>query len=109
MKRIIFFLVFVFTLSFAATAQSEATPTAVVQKIKVFPNPASNVVNILGLKNSSRAQIIVSDTYGNAILEHHWAIRNNALNIPITTLRSGIYIVTIQSQEQQVQTKFYKK
>lgn len=79
------------------------------QKVKVFPNPATNVVNILGLQNSDRAAISITDAYGNAVLEHRWEIKNNALNIPVTSLNSGIYIVTIRSAEQQVQTKFYKQ
>jgi hypothetical protein len=80
-----------------------------IQKIKVFPNPATNVVNILGLINSAKADILVSDVYGNALLKHQWHIKNNAINIPIASLDSGIYMVTIVSQEQKVQTKFYKK
>lgn len=109
MKRffILFFLAFSF--SFAANAQDDVIEITIAKKVKVFPNPATNVVNILGLKNSSRAEISISDTYGNTVLEHRWAIKNNALNIPITSLNSGIYIITIRSQEQQVQTKFYKQ
>ena len=79
------------------------------QKIKVFPNPATNVVNILGLRNSIRADIVVSDMYGHVVLRHQWQIRNKALNIPISTLSPGIYRVAIRSQEQNVQAKFYKK
>lgn len=79
------------------------------QKIKVFPNPATNVVNILGLKNSNKADILISDVYGNIVLTHQWRIKNNALNIPIVTLSSGIYIVSIRSWEQNVQVKFYRQ
>lgn len=80
-----------------------------VQKIKVFPNPATNVVTIFGLKNSAKAKIHILDAYGNLMLEYQWAIKNNALNIPIARLRAGIYIVSIISAEQKVKTKFYKK
>lgn len=104
----------IFILGFqCATAQSETqskkTATTETLKVKVFPNPATNVVNILGIKNSNRAEIQIIDAYGNAVLQHRWAIKNNALNIPVTSLDSGIYIVTIRSEEQQVQTKFYKQ
>jgi len=78
------------------------------QKIKVFPNPATNVVNILGLKNSSRANITISDISGNTVLQHQWAIGNNAISIPIPNLNAGIYVARIDSEEQQIQTKFYK-
>ena len=102
--------------SFCASAQTSQTQettkkieTIKKHKIKVFPNPATNVVNILGLINSNQANIIVSDLYGTIVLQHQWAIRNNSLSIPIPSLDSGIYVVHIKSKKQQVQTKFYKK
>ncbi len=98
--------------SFAQIDDGKSDPVSqeiTVQKVKVFPNPAINVVNVLGLQNSNRAEIIVSDLYGNAILHHKWEIKNNALNIPISNLESGIYMISIRSQEQTVKTKFYKK
>ena len=100
--------------SFCANAQTlenheTSTETVVKQKIKVFPNPATNVVNILGLKNSSRATITISDISGNIALQHQWSIRNNAVSIPVPNLNAGIYVVRIESEEQQIQTKFYKR
>ncbi len=113
MKKVLPILILMFfcSVGFAqmggtSTVRQE-TPSA--QKVKVFPNPATNVVNILGLKNSNKADIIISDVYGNVQIKHQWRIKNNALNIPISTLNSGMYIVTIRSQEQHIQTKFYKK
>lgn len=114
-KKLLFFiLIFVFGLQCAIAQSGNRTETITTgqtntQKVKVFPNPATNVVNILGLKNSNRAVILIMDTYGNIVLEHHWEIKNKALNLSVSSLHSGIYIVTIRSEEQQVQTKFYKK
>ncbi|WP_298484343.1 T9SS type A sorting domain-containing protein [uncultured Maribacter sp.] len=79
------------------------------QNLKVFPNPATNVVNVLGLKNATNANITVVDTYGTTVLKHNWEIKNNAINIPISSLSSGIYRITIHSNEEHVQTKFLKK
>jgi len=109
MKRVIILFIIAFSLSFSANAQTDGQEIVITKKVKVFPNPASNVVNVLGLKNSTRAEISILDAYGNTVLEHRWAIRNNALNIPISSLNSGVYIITIRSQEQQLQTKFYKQ
>lgn len=113
MKKAFITLILLFYCSFglAQTNESSFPPqeTQSVQKLKVFPNPATNVVNIFGLKNSNKADIIISDVYGSIQLKHQWRIKNNALNIPIARLNSGIYIVTISSQEQQIQLKFYKK
>jgi hypothetical protein len=115
MKKL--FLIFIIALfsSFKGHGQTmdykepNSTNLPSTQKIKVFPNPATNVVNILGLENSIKANIVISDIYGNMVLTHQWRIKNNALNIPISTLSSGIYIITIRSQEQSLQTKFYKQ
>lgn len=109
-------VIFLILFSFCATAQSSQIQETSVQKkeitkqkIKVFPNPATNVVNILGLRNSTQANIYISDVSGHLVLQHQWAIRTNSLSIPIPNLNSGIFVVRIESQEQQVQTKFYKK
>lgn len=113
MKKIFIFLVLAIV-ALEASAQAntnakEPTEEIKVTKIKVFPNPATNVVNILGLLNSTRAKISITDTYGNILLQHNWSIRNKSLSIPIAQLNSGIYYISISSKEQQIQTKFYKK
>ncbi len=79
------------------------------EKIKVFPNPATNIINVLGLQNSSSSLIKVLDVYGNTVLEHRWAIKNNAVNIPIANLEKGIYLISIRANERTIQTKFYKQ
>ena len=112
MKKLLFIIAiffFGFQYTSAQSANEIGKSTTEQIKIKVFPNPATNVVNVLGLQNSNRAAIMISDTYGNTVQEHHWRIKNNAVNIPVTSLDSGIYIITIHSEEQQVQTKFYKQ
>ncbi|MEM9141829.1 MAG: T9SS type A sorting domain-containing protein [Bacteroidota bacterium] len=80
-----------------------------VSKVKLFPNPATNVINVLGLKNSDQAHIVISDTYGTPVLQHKWRIKNNAINIPIAHLDSGIYLISINCKEQKVREKFYKQ
>jgi hypothetical protein len=81
----------------------------VKSEIIVFPNPAENTVHILGLADSNKAAIVITNVLGEVVLKHHWEIRNNALSIPIPNLKPGIYMLTINSREQQIKTKFYKK
>lgn len=115
MKKFLSIILFIVLCPFSGQAQeidqkrTASQHDTLIQEIKIFPNPATNVVNILGLKNSDKADILISDAYGNALLKHQWRIKNNAINIPIASLESGIYMVTIVSQEQKVQTKFFKK
>jgi len=79
------------------------------QDIKVFPNPATNVINVLGLKNDSNAAISIRDSYGTQIIFHQWDIKRNSLNIPVFNLEKGLYMISIQSEHQNVKTKFYKQ
>lgn len=95
----------------AGLAQTNLTENAkrTEEKITIFPNPATNVINVLGLKNTRNAIILISDLYGTTLLNHQWEIKNNALNIPVANLEGGIYLLSIQSEEQNIKTKFYKK
>jgi len=113
MKKL-FLLLCLILCSLCVHSQTEDTintlqKEVIKQKIKVFPNPATHVINILGLLNSNRANIVISDAYGNTVLQYNWAIKEKALSVPVAQLNSGIYIITIVSKEQQVQTKFFKK
>ncbi|MEO1009724.1 MAG: T9SS type A sorting domain-containing protein [Bacteroidota bacterium] len=109
MKKLLALLAIILVSVIGYSQENDAKGAATETAVRIFPNPATNVINILGLKNSARAHIIISDTYGNKVLEHQWAIRNNALNIPIATLRPGVYAITISSPGQRVQTRFYKR
>lgn len=101
---------FIVLCAFSTIAQStEEAYFREKQKVVVFPNPAENTVHLLGLENSSRANIIITNTYGAIVLQHRWEIRNHSLSIPIPNLGAGIYVLTINSKEQQIQTKFYKR
>ncbi|MEP3373131.1 MAG: T9SS type A sorting domain-containing protein [Maribacter dokdonensis] len=99
MKRILIILAFII---FSATQLAS-------QDVKVFPNPATNVINVLGLKNDKNAVITVRDSYGNQVIFHQWDIKRNSLNIPVFNLEKGLYMITIQSEHQNIKTKFYKQ
>ncbi len=79
------------------------------EKIKVFPNPADHVVNVIGIKNCEKATITVSDAYGNIVGQYSWAIKNQALNLPVNNLEPGLYSITIRSESQNTSVKFYKR
>ncbi|MFC4096218.1 T9SS type A sorting domain-containing protein [Euzebyella saccharophila] len=111
MKLKWFLGVILLIMSLAVVAQEEpySQQTPKPQKVKVFPNPATNVVNIIGLTNSDKANITIYDIYGNPIFSRQWEIRKHALSIPVSSLEAGAYIITINSNQQNVRTKFYKK
>ncbi len=78
-------------------------------KIKVFPNPASHTVNVLGLANSDKATIRLTEMSGNTVQEYRWAIQNNAVSLPIADLDPGIYMILIRSGSQEISVKFFKQ
>ncbi len=111
MKKQFWMVLLVFCCANICQAQSNEKATKGQQEIavKLYPNPAISVINILGLKDTEKATIIVSDIYGNIVLRHEWKIKKNVINLPVASLEKGLYIITIRSEEQQVNTKFYKQ
>ncbi len=109
MKKLLLILSLFFAMALGHSQEGNPEQIAVQPKIKLFPNPATNVINVLGLENSARANILISDIYGNSVLQHQWKIKNNALSIPVAHLEKGVYMIIINSLEQKVSTKFYKQ
>lgn len=110
MKNLViyFFFISMMHVGFSQSKKNDERPYP-KNTIKIFPNPASNVINVLGLINDRSASIRITDTYGNQVTFHQWDIKRNALNIPVLHLEQGIYLITIQSEHQKVQTKFFKQ
>ena len=112
MKNKILFFIYItaFQVGFSQSYKHEiSVETKNPIKIKVFPNPATNVINILGLHNSPNASIIITDISGTQVISHQWVIKHNALNIPVFNLEKGVYLITIQTEHQKIQRKFFKE
>lgn len=112
--RILGLSIILFFIYLSATAQTSEearhdNEIAARQKIKIFPNPATTVVNILGVVNTTKANISISDVYGKEVLNLVREIRNESISIAIPNLEAGIFVIRITSEEQQVHTKFYKQ
>lgn len=110
MKKIVVLVIFMIGIITLANSQSKGdlVNSATTENIKLFPNPATTVINVLGLKNATNASILISDVYGKPILNYIWEIKNNALNIPIAHIEKGVYMLTIRSEEQSIRKKFIK-
>jgi hypothetical protein len=109
MERMIFVSLCLFSTLLFSQQEKALDNVSAVQEIIIFPNPATTVVNVLGLKNAPQASIVLSDMYGNTQNSYQWEIKNNALNIPVANLEPGIYLLSIRSPEQKVQKKFVKQ
>jgi len=74
-------------------------------EIKIFPNPASNILN-LDLKNNSKIESIsILSINGKRIKE----VSSNSNYIDISFLSQGIYFIEIVSSDSNHITKFIKK
>jgi hypothetical protein len=112
MKNVLLYFIFITTIHVGFSQSNKHEISVDIKntiKIKVFPNPATNVINVLGLNNSPNASIIITDIYGTQVISHQWVINHNALNIPINKLKKGIYLITIQTEHQNIHRKFFKE
>jgi hypothetical protein len=112
MKNVLFYFIFITTIHVGFSQSNKHEISVDIKNainIKVFPNPATNVINVLGLNNSPNASIIITDIYGTKVISHQWVIRHNALNIPVFNLEKGVYLITIQTEHQNIQRKFFKE
>jgi len=65
----------------------------------VYPNPASNQINIQSNFQLINAEYIISDLFGNTILQGN--IMNENTNIEIANFSKGIYLLTIKNDAKQ--------
>jgi uncharacterized delta-60 repeat protein len=82
--------------------------------VRIYPNPAKNVLHIEGLSSNSKnppagsqAKITVADFMGN--LQLHTVINAASGSINIATLKPGNYIVKIEAGGEVVVKKFIKE
>jgi hypothetical protein len=67
--------------------------------LKVYPNPASNRINIQSNFQLINAEYIISDLFGNTILQGK--IMNENTNIEIANFSKGIYLLTVKNDAKQ--------
>ena len=69
-------------------------------KVSIYPNPASNILNIEGFKNLSKVELF--DVLGKKVLQSDRLI-NNQLNVE--TLNSGIYLLRLMANDNSMMVK----
>lgn len=75
-------------------------------KIKVYPNPAHNELNI-SIENSNLAEIFIYDMKG--VVVYHDIINNGQQIVGLESFNTGLYMVFIITPEETFRTKFIKK
>ncbi|AEA43206.1 T9SS type A sorting domain-containing protein [Fluviicola taffensis] len=77
-------------------------------KLDVFPNPASNYVQIVGSESIENAQVNIIELSGRIVYSNAHSIGSEALSIDISTLSQGTYQVIVISQGVSVVKKLIK-
>lgn len=76
------------------------------ESFSVFPNPTSDFIYVTGNNKDSISKISISDMLGKNVLTSSQLINEK---IDVSSLNSGIYILTVSSDNSQKTLKFIKK
>ncbi len=82
-----------------------------INDVKVYPNPATNIVNIrAGNLNSANASISITDITGKLLLQKDLAVNSGNIDtsLDIKLLCPGLYLVNVKAGAEQRVTKFIK-
>jgi hypothetical protein len=86
---------------------NEVNETKISDNISVYPNPASDRINIIFRDRIADAtNVEIFDTFGRMVLLEN--ISNNVNNIDVSGLTKGMYLIKIKNEHTEVVTKFMK-
>ncbi len=78
------------------------------QNINIYPNPTNDKLNISGI-TADHAEIRIMDITGRVLYSQYTNLNaTGSLSIPVPGLVSGIYFITVQSNEGTVSRQFVK-
>lgn len=79
--------------------------------ITVYPNPTSNIINIMFPENliSKDSNITIYDINGSLINNHNSTIVNNGITISTDRLSTGVYLIKVVSDKKTWSQLFIKK
>lgn len=79
--------------------------------LKIYPNPAGNVLNILfDVQETGNCIFSVYDLYGRVLIKRETSsqMENNRIAINVEELPEGIYFLRMQQKQSIITTKFLK-
>ncbi|MEO8734330.1 MAG: ASPIC/UnbV domain-containing protein, partial [Flavobacteriales bacterium] len=71
----------------------------------IYPNPVTDVLTVAGLEGAHNNEVAVIDVTGKRVLEGQ--LKSSRLDV--STLRSGVYMLSIRVGERSVQHRFVKQ
>ncbi|NCP91300.1 MAG: T9SS type A sorting domain-containing protein, partial [Flavobacteriales bacterium] len=76
-----------------------------LQNVSIFPNPTNDVIQLKGIENNTISQVSIVNILGKKVYASS-KISNS--KIDVSQLNSGIYILTLTSENNQKRMKFIK-
>ncbi|MEN8857381.1 MAG: T9SS type A sorting domain-containing protein [Flavobacteriaceae bacterium] len=77
----------------------------ILNNIKVFPNPANEFIELKGISNLENSNVRVTNVLGKEVFKSNLVTSK----INVSKLNSGIYILSIQSENKLKNIKFIKQ
>lgn len=77
-------------------------------KIKVYPNPATDILNVVNEGSFTNATFYITDLTGRTVLKKS-SVSGNSENINLASLNDGTYIIKIEDGNKVATVKFIKK
>lgn len=77
-----------------------------VNSLSVYPNPVSDILKIANADNLANASFSIVDILGKTVIQSK-ALSNNAIDV--SNLSSGVYVLSVSSEDGAKQFKFQKK
>nr|MDA3881048.1 T9SS type A sorting domain-containing protein [Prolixibacteraceae bacterium] len=75
-------------------------------KMNIYPNPVADVLLVSGQSNIDKISII--DFSGKTVMQFN-NLNNNNVSLPVQSIKSGIYLIKIESNKKQLVQKIIKK
>ncbi len=96
-----------YSINAVATRNLSVTQLVADNTFSVYPNPATNVVNIKSSVNTSIQTVSITDLNGRTVKTN--TVSGNEAQINISDLASGVYMMNISSDQGSVTKKIVKK
>lgn len=90
------------------TTNAMSTNDYLSTKFSVYPNPANNFLNISGSDALQMSAVKITDINGREVLNSSFS-NTDAAQVNVANLASGLYIVSITSEQGVATKKFMKK
>lgn len=84
-----------------------SSPTAASFKLNLFPNPTSGPLKLMLEETHANIDLAITDLSGKLVLSHSYS-NQSVLDLDISFLSSGMYLVSIRSEETVYQSKLIK-